>query len=107
VVDGVLARCVVDTTWRVVEAARRESAVDVDLDWEALPVLVGLDGILVDFLQLGTRPDGASAFRAFFGVGLKRILRLFKVVMIPETKQSLTLHPVQCRVQPSASGHPN
>lgn len=79
----------------------------MDLDSEALSVPVRLGGILADFLQPATRPDGASAFRAFFGVGLKRILRLFKVVMIPETKQSLTLHPVQCQVQPSASGHPN
>jgi hypothetical protein len=76
-----------------VEAARRESVVDVDTllgggqepreravvtpDLEAclVSVATGLDtgGTLAVFLRLGKRPDGASDFLAFFGVGLKKL----------------------------------
>lgn len=103
------------------EAVRRERVVDVDtvlgggretpvvtLDSEACLVPAGLldaNGTSTVFFQPATRPVDALDFRAFFGVGLKMIL--FKLVMMPKTKQDLTLDPVQYRVQPSASGHPN
>jgi len=55
----------------VEEAARRESEEDVDTMLGDGRVTV--DGTSTVFPQFGTRPDGVWVFRAFFGVGLKRI----------------------------------